>query len=95
MYIECVKKPVVFPHSTPDTCKMNWRGVNSTFLVAPTPLERQKDFRNKNFDLFDPLEGPSGQKCRFTEGIAMFFGAPGRTQVPQEIQTCKSVVLSK
>ena len=38
------KKPAVFAHSTPETCKMNGRGVNSTFLVVPTPLERQKEF---------------------------------------------------
>ena len=38
------KKPAVFAHSTPETWKMNWRGVNSTFLVVPTPLERQKEF---------------------------------------------------
>ena len=38
------KKPVVFAHSTPEACKMNGRGVHSTFLVVPTPLERQKEF---------------------------------------------------
>ena len=38
------KKPIVFAHSIPETCKMNGRGVNSTFLVVPTPLERQKEF---------------------------------------------------
>ena len=38
------KKPAVFAHSTPETCKINGRGANSTFLVVPTPLERQKEF---------------------------------------------------
>ena len=38
------KKPAVFAHSIPETWKMNGRGVNSTFLVVPTPLERQKEF---------------------------------------------------